>query len=130
MPTPETPADGYGEYVRALRVYTGLSQREMVRRIGMDRRTYQRIENEAEQCPRGFVDTMLRVVEEFDEAVETTTAAAERMLTGDEAMGAIHFQVDTDNDALYWERAVIGRAAVESGLIMPIMVGTKEAQAS
>lgn len=120
MTNPTTPTDGYGELIRAQRLYMGLSQRELARTIPMDRRTYQRIESGVEPCPTGFMDTMTALVDLFDIEVEQTTAAAEKTIGV--SSGAVHFVVLADEDPAHiWTRAVIGRAAVESGLIMPIM---------
>ena len=117
---PPEPTFGLGELIRAKRVYLGLSQRELARTIPIDRRTYQRIENGTEQCPTGFVDTMDKLLDAFDREVEETTGAAERMIGANNVAGAVHFNVNTDEDPAHvWTRAVIGRAAVESGLIVP-----------
>lgn len=126
MTNPAQPTGGYGELIRAQRLYMGLSQRELARIIPMDRRTYQRIESGAEHCPTGFMDTMTNLVDTFDREVEDTIAVAERITARDNAMivghvpSAVHFNVQADEDLAHiWTRAVIGRAAVESGLIVP-----------
>lgn len=115
---PATPIFGYGEMIRAQRLYMGLSQRELARTIPMDRRTYQRIEGGAEPCPTGFLDTMAELVSTFDREVEDTIDAAEKITLS--AKPPVHFKVVADDDPAHiWTRAVIGRAAVESGLILP-----------
>lgn len=127
MTTPEDPAFGYGELVRAKRLYMGLSQREMARKIPMDRRTYQRIETDTEQCPVGFIDTMNRIKAEFDTAVIDAIGAAEDVL-GSRRVAAggecVRFTVKNDEDGA-WTRAVIGRASVVSPLIRPILYGSR-----
>lgn len=118
-PNPVTPTHGHGELIRAQRLYLGLSQRELARTIPMDRRTYQRIEGGVEPCPTGFLDTMALLVDRFDTEVEQTIDQADKMV---KAIGqaSVHFNVDTDDESdAVWSRAVIGRAAVESGLIVP-----------
>jgi DNA-binding XRE family transcriptional regulator len=118
MTNPAEPTFGHGEMIRAMRAYMGLSQRELARIIPMDRRTYQRIETEAEPCPTGFVDTMTRLVDTFDDEVQQTITTAEQMTKG--TSGSVHFNVIADDDPAHvWTRAVIGRAAVESGVIVP-----------
>lgn len=124
--TPPERAEGWGEMIRALRLYTGLSQRELARRIAVDRRTYQRIENGRELCPVGFIDTMRTVAHEFDDQIDVVLAAAETMV-GDSGRPA-QIQV-REGDEFAWERAVIGRAAVESVTIVPIMVGNNQQEA-
>lgn len=123
---PPERTEGLGEMIRAMRLYIGLSQREISRTLKMDRRTYQRIENGQELCPVGFIDTMRTLTDEFDEQVDATINQAglmvENRLAG--APGhdddVVHFNVtDRDDDA--WTRAVIGRAAFESDLIMPML---------
>jgi transcriptional regulator with XRE-family HTH domain len=134
-PKPPAPEDGHGELIRAMRLYLGLSQREISRVIPMDRRTFQRIEGGAEPCPTGFLDTMTRLVDTFDDEVEQTIEAAETIgaLSPENAkiMGkppsSVHFTVSSDDDPAHlWTRAVIGRAAVESGLITPTVVSNRE----
>jgi transcriptional regulator with XRE-family HTH domain len=119
MTNPTEPTDGYGELIRAQRLYMGLSQRELARTVPMDRRTYQRIENGTVPCPVGFLDTMIKLVDTFDTEVWQTVQTAEKM-AGSKSAGSVHFNVRTDEDSAHvWTRAVIGRAAVESGLIVP-----------
>lgn len=120
--TPPERTEGLGELVRALRLYTGLSQREITRKIKMDRRTYQRVENGQEPCPAGFIDTMRELADEFDKHVDAAIAAASGLVAANTTGDAIKIEV-RDGDEHVWERAVIGRAAVENDLIMPIMVG-------
>lgn len=112
--------EGHGELIRALRLYTGLSQREMARRIGRERRDYQRIENGQDACPAEFLAAMQKMANQFDNAVDVVIAAAEQMRS--EGRGFVHLQVLGDDFAA-WERAVVGRAAVETGFIMPTLVG-------
>jgi transcriptional regulator with XRE-family HTH domain len=140
IPNPQVATFGLGEFIRAQRTYLGLSQRELAVTIPIDRRTLQRIENGTERCPAGFLDTMGNLVETFDREVDETIDVAERMVAGKvvsqpladhlarmvdpgvlpSPTAAIHFNVQTDDDPAHvWTRAVIGRAAVESGLIVP-----------
>lgn len=128
MTNPPIPTDGYGEWIRAQRIYMGLSQRELATTIPIDRRTLQRIENGTERCPAGFLDTMSNLVDTFDREVDDTIDVAEQMgaigpgsakIMGSDP-SAIHMNVSTDDDPAHvWTRAVIGRAAVDSGLIVP-----------
>lgn len=128
---PTEPTFGLGELVRAQRLYLGLSQRELSRQIPMDRRTYQRIEGGTVPCPTGFLNTMSTLIDTFDREVEQTIEVAERMgaigpgsaKIMDVDPSAVHFRVDAEEDIAHvWTRAVIGRAAVDSGLIMPTLV--------
>lgn len=128
---PATPTYGHGELIRAQRLYLGLSQRELARTIPMDRRTYQRIESGTEPCPTGFLDTMTKLVDVFDREVDETVTAAEAMLSKTTTGVSVHFRVSADEDPAHvWTRAVIGRAAVESGLITPTVDSDVEAQSA
>lgn len=120
---PATPTAGYSELIRAHRLYLGLSQRELARVIPMDRRTYQRIESGTEQCPAGFLDTMVNLVDKFDREVDESIRATRMLSNGKDT--AVPLRVDAEEDHV-WGRAVIGRAAVESGLIMPTLVSDTE----
>lgn len=129
---PPVRTEGLGELIRAMRLYTGLSQRELARKINMDRRTYQRIENGQERCPVGFIDTMRKITDEFDEQVDHAIRTAENMIVSmlnpddvpESDPKVVHIDV-TDRDEDAWSRAVIGRAAFESELIMPSLVGNE-----
>lgn len=131
MTNPPKITDGLGELIRAMRIYTGLSQRELVSKLRIDRRTYQRIENGQEPCPVGFLDTMEGLIDDFEKQVDVAIEEAEKMvicsLNPDDIPESdrkrVHFPV-TDSDADSWTRAVIGRAAVESGgVVVPVMRG-------
>lgn len=130
IPRPQVATYGHGELIRAQRLYMGLSQRELARTIPMDRRTYQRIESGTEPCPTGFLDTMSNLVDVFDREVDETINAAEKIV-GVDGIASVHFRVSTDEEPAHvWTRAVIGRAAVESGLITPTVDSDVEAQSA
>lgn len=118
--TPPDYAEGYGELVRAHRVYMGLSQRTLADRIGMGERSLSDIEVGRRRCPPGFIDTIKRIADEFDEQVQKVIGQCD-------AAGCAKIPVN-DDPQNEWERSIVGRAAVESGLIMPIIDGIKPAR--
>lgn len=108
-----------GELVRAHRKYTGLSQRAFAEKCGLKEKSLSDIEVGRRDMPDGFLDTVEKVLEEFDADVEKTIdAAAHRLKESDAVDKVVHFDVSEDPDQ-DWVRAVIGRAAVTSGLIVP-----------
>ena len=119
-PNPPDYTDGLGELIRAHRLYLGLSQRTLADHLGMKEKSLSDIEVGRRGCPRGFIDTMERVADEFDAEVKATIEKAKTMLASASAHGSERVEVDGE-PSREWNRAVIGRAAVESGLIMPIL---------
>lgn len=115
--TPPDYAEGYGELVRAHRMYMGISQRTLAERIGMGERSLSDIEVGRRACPPGFVDTVRQIAGDFDKQVDDLVLNAEVLNDGD-ALGPV--EVDPRDD---WKRAVVGRAAVENAAIMPTLVG-------
>lgn len=106
---------GLGELVRSLRLYTGLSREGMAGRLNMALRSYQRIEKGHAACPPGLIDTIDTIVDEFDTAV-----AAVRWKWNHAGPPPEHVTVTEDDE---WHRAVMGRAAVETGRTIPILDG-------
>lgn len=94
---------GWGELIRAHRLYMGLDQRDMARLLEFDRRDYQRIENGRNMCPRGFVTRVERLTDRFDAEVDVVCEAALR--DGELA-------VLVDPTGCPWDRNVAGRAAL------------------
>lgn len=116
-PQPAEYTDGLGETIRASRLYTGLSQRGMAKRLrDMDRRSYQRIENGDDPCPPGLLDTVREVLGQFDAEVDQILEAASKV-----GGSRVSLFVPTD-PRQEWERAVINRAYVldDDGRIHPI----------
>jgi transcriptional regulator with XRE-family HTH domain len=114
---------GLGELVRAHRTYTGLSLRGFADRLGIREKSLSDIEIGRRNAPPKFMESVERVVGEFDDQVEMTIAQATKMIADSSAQQAddmVHFRV-TDNPHDDFVRAVIGRAAVTSGLILPIL---------
>lgn len=114
-PNPPTYTEGLGEVIRALRNYTGMSKVGMAIKLGMARRSYQRIENGDDPCPPGLLDTIGEIIDQFDREVE-------------EALALVGSGMDvgvpvSDDPREEWRRAVIGRASVEDARITPILVG-------
>jgi transcriptional regulator with XRE-family HTH domain len=102
---PETYTSGLGEQIAAHRAYIGISQRGMARRLGVDRRFYQRVENGQDDCPPGFLDSVIKLVDAFDTAVDSVLDYAAKH--GNEV------NVEIQRAARWeWERNVAYRAAV------------------
>ena len=98
---PSTYTSGLGETLRAHRLYLGISKDCMARRLGMNPRSYERIERNQRDCPPGLLDTVEQVAAEFEESVDDLRDSdAELIVTA-----------QTDE----WLRAVYGRTAVETG---------------
>ena len=100
---PERRAD-LGESIAAHRLYIGLSQRGMARKLNIDRRTYQRIEKGDDLCPDGVFKDVLRLVISFDHVVDEILAIAARD-------GELNIEVN-DDPQWEWERAIAFRAHV------------------
>lgn len=95
---------GLGELIYAHRIYMGLSQRGMARRLKFDRRDYQRIEQGRNECPVGFLTKVTDLVDLFDQVADTIVDKAL-------ADGGVTIVIDTD-PRWEWERNVAGRAAL------------------
>lgn len=124
---PETYTAGLGESIAAHRAYMGLSQRGMARRLDMERRSYQRIENGNEECPPGFIDTVAALVDQFDNAVEAVL---------DHARENAGVNVEVQRDMRWeWERNVAYRAhvlgtGVDTAPVRLTLVGEVQREAS
>ena len=119
-PRPAGYTDGWGELIRAHRMFLGLSQRSLSERLGMYEKSLSDIEVGRRDCPPGFLDSIVGIVNDFDRDVEKAIQVASAQIPKGETMLRIEVSSDPKSD---WNRAVIGRAAVESGTIMPILVG-------
>jgi len=125
VPDKRPPAytEGLGELIRAHRNYIGLSPRSMALKIGMGEKSFVDIENGRRACPPGLLDSVVHVVATFDRDVQKAVEVAESA----QATENEPFEMPVNNDPrLEWQRAVIGRAAVDSGLILPILVGDRQ----
>lgn len=123
MPKPGWTA-GLGELVRAHRTYTGLSQRAFAEEIGIREQSLVDIETGRRDTPDGLLDTITTLIEKFDDEVTQCERQAETMLV-EKDDETVHFTVSEElGDE--WVRAVIGRAAVLSGKITPILPATLE----
>lgn len=129
MPDKRPPAytDGLGELIRAHRNYIGISGHSMAYRLRMKPKSLSDIELGYAACPPGFLDTVLGIVEEFDRDVEKAIDAAKSSQSTEENPFEMPVRDDPRAD---WQRAVIGRAAVDSGLILPILVGDRQPRRS
>lgn len=120
--TTQNPAeyrDDLGELVHAHRLYTGLSQRTIAERIGIKERSLSDIEIGRRSCPPGFLDAIAKVVDAFDADVDAAVANAQKLLDATEdGDDAVHVRVSL-RASDEWQRVVLGRAAVTSGLIVP-----------
>lgn len=129
MPDKRPPeyTDGLGELIRAHRNYIGLSAHSMAFKLGMKPKSFSDIEIGRAACPPGFLDSILGVIEEFDRDVEKAVDVAKGAKATEEEPFEMPVREDPRAD---WQRAVIGRAAVDSGLILPILVGDRQPRRS
>ena len=108
---PPDYASGLGETVRGYRLMLGLSKDGMAREIGIAERSYERVEDERRPCPAGFIDTLDKLVDRFEDDVDTLIE------------GSVERVVEvSDTIEGEWFRNVAGRAAVLSGTITPTRV--------
>lgn len=112
---PSDYAQGWGELIRAHRNFIGISQRALAYRMKLSERSLSDIEVGRRSCPPGFLDAVETVADEFDNDVEKVIEVAQGCT---DEMFTIKVDPDPKNE---WQRAVVGRAAVESGKIMPVM---------
>ena len=113
MPNPDAYTNGLGEVIRASRLYMGLSKDGMAKQLAMSDRSYDRIESGERDCPPGLLDTIEKVMTRFDDEV----AAVVDLAT---AKGDMVVNVSPD-PRQEWRRSVVGRAAVESHRVMPML---------
>lgn len=119
---PPEYAQGLGELIRAHRLYMGLTKDGMANKLGMSDRSYERIESGERDCPPGLIDHIDAVVDAFDTEVETAITQSEAMLAGaDNTDDVVRIELRS-HPRNEWIRAVIGRAAIRSGLIMPVLI--------
>jgi transcriptional regulator with XRE-family HTH domain len=111
MANPDTYTPGLGEFIRAARLYIGLSKDGMAHRLGMSDRSYERIESCERDCPPGLLDSIDAIMDAFDTEVGAVIAAATDV--GDKVI-----TVSTEPRE-EWHRCVVGRAAVESRRVIP-----------
>lgn len=121
-PVPEDFTSGLGELVRQMRAYLGVSQRTFGKLVGCSERALSDIEIGRRDTPRGFITSCEAVLTTFDNDVEEASDKAFQMLQGDEEQ-VVNFTVSADPDQEY-VRAVIGRAAILEGTIVPILDGS------
>lgn len=98
----------------------GISKDCLAERLKISERSLSDIEVERRACPPGFLDSVLKVIKEFDAEVEKLIRSA----TGSGEHEPIPVEVTAD-DGGEWARAVIGRAAVQSGLLIPFRPGRR-----
>lgn len=119
---PERPdlRNGLGELMLAMRQYTTLSQRVFAERVGIKEGSLADIEINRRPCPIPVRERAEKVVDEFDAAVDKAVLEAEEILKGTEDVVYLPVSREPGNE---WVRAVLGRAAVVSGLIVPTVDG-------
>jgi predicted transcriptional regulator len=105
--------EGLGEVIRASRLYMGLSKDGMAKQLAMSDRSYDRIESGERDCPPGLLDSIDKVMARFDDEV----AAVVDLATSKGDM-AVNVSPDPRQE---WRRSVVGRAAVESHRVMPVL---------
>lgn len=129
MPDKRPPeyTDGLGELIRAHRNYIGLSSHSLAFKLGMKPKSFSDIEIGRAACPPGFIDSILAVIEEFDRDVEKAVDVAKSAQATEDNPFEMPVREDPRAD---WQRAVIGRAAVDSGVILPILVGNPDTRHS
>lgn len=115
--------EGLGELMLAYRTYTGLSQPVFAEMIGIKEGSLSDIEIGRRPCPLPIVDRAEDVLSRFDAEVERTIEAAETMLkSGNTSSDVVRLPVSKEPGS-EWIRAVVGRAAATSGLIVPTLEG-------
>ena len=117
---PSDYSEGWGELIRAHRFFMGISQRTLADKLKMGERSLSDIEVGRRSCPPGFLSSVELVADEFDKDVEKAVSYAAKADAGDD--GLVPMPV-SDAPEKEWQRAVIGRAAVETGTIMPTLIG-------
>lgn len=121
---PATHSWGWGEQIRALRLYMGLSQRDLAARTGKDRRDFQRIENGQDKCPPGLVSQIEELADAFAYQVERVIEDAEKQTDG-----PLELAVSIDgSQGSEWDRLVAGRAYVETPADAPIILSIIDTQ--
>jgi transcriptional regulator with XRE-family HTH domain len=118
---PEDYADGWGELIRAHRAYIGVSQRTMATKLNMSERSLSDIEIGRRSCPPGFLNAVQEITQRFYDSVTLMRRHADDALN-DAEFEFYEIPVFID-PKMEWERAVIDRAAVEGGNIMPKVIG-------
>ena len=117
---PSDYQEGWGELVRAHRFYLGVSQRCLAERLSMSERSLSDIEVGRRACPPGFIDAVAALVNDFNADVEKILRSATAPMAGQQSnKDTISIEV-TEEPAGEWTRQVIGRAAVQSGLLIPV----------
>lgn len=111
---PADYSEGYGELVRSYRMYLGVSQRTLAEKIGISERSLSDIEVGRRRCPTGFINSVEKVVDEYDQAVDALIEAT----PADNGEKVIEVSDDPRRE---WVRAVVGRAAVTKGVIRPVL---------
>lgn len=112
-PRPADYADGYGELVRAYRYYVGLTPKAMAARLDMSPLSLNDIETGRRKCAPGFITGLAKFADIFDDAVEKVVTWYDKIRPQG---GEIKTLVSLKNE---WERQTIGRAAVQTGEIIP-----------
>lgn len=119
---PPEYTDGWGELIRAHRSYIGVSQRTMAEKLKMNERSLSDIEVGRRSCPPGFLNAVQEVSQDFYSDVAKLIEKADAALEDSNAAPDVWFEVPTtDNPQREWCRAVVARAAVDGGNIMPIL---------
>lgn len=117
---PADYAEGWGELIRAHRVYIGISQRTLAGKLKMSERSLSDIEVGRRACPPGFLNAVQEVAQQFYGDVRKVMAAADDSVEVIRNQGWFKIPV-SDDPKMEWQRVVISRAAVENGNIMPVL---------
>lgn len=120
---PPDYADGWGELIRSHRAYIGISQRTMAKKLNMNERSLSDIEVGRRSCPPGFLNAVQEITQGFYADVRRVMAVADTALADAEDNFEFYEIPVFADPKLEWERAVISRAAVENGNIMPKLTG-------
>lgn len=109
---------GLGELVRSYRTYIGLSSSAFAREIGIPEAALSAIERNHKDLPESLLESIEALVERFDQEVKELTSMVLKDV-GDEDM-TVDIKVSKDPEDA-WARAVTGRAAVQTGAIVPVL---------
>lgn len=116
--------------LRAYRDYMGLTTGEFAERLGMSKRSYQRMETGETAIRPGLWDTVNEVLAEFKGLVQTLLDTAVQHAIGpDHPSGpTIPCEFDLDEDSSGWARAITAHAMIANPFtVLPMVQDDRDA---